>query len=434
MSSVFVQSFGCSSNLADGEVMAGCLRNNGFKLVRTIERANVVVYNTCGVKMPTEDRMIHLLKQVPNEKWLIVAGCLPLIDFSRLSREVHFDAVVGPASGERIVEAVRRVLNGETYVDLQDSLRSKPALSLPRVSVNPLILVVPIAYGCIGECSYCSVRFARGRLRSFSITEVLDCVNRNLSEGVKEFWFTGQDVASYGLDSGVGIIDLLRKVCYITEHGEFWVRVGMSTPSSLQPLVEEFADFLSDHKGHGRVFEFLHIPVQSGDDGVLRLMRRRYSVEDFRHIIATFRHVLPCITIATDVIAGFPGESKHAFWNTVQLIKEIKPDIVNLSKFFARPGTEAEKMQEKVELGELKRRTETLARLVRKVGLEKNEAWIGWSGQILIDEKGKDSCSWVGRNFAYKPVVVHCKEDLSGRSVNVRIAEAYQSHLLGEIV
>jgi MiaB-like tRNA modifying enzyme len=432
--SVFVRSFGCSSNAADGEVMAGCLRSEGFELVDNVERANVVVYNTCGVKTPTENRIIHLLKRVPADKRLIVAGCLPLIDFSRLSREVRFDAVVGPAPGTQIVDAVRCVLNGEKYVVLKGSLCSKPSLSLPRVSVNPFICIVPVAYGCVGECSYCCARFARGRLRSFIVTEIADYVSRKLSEGVKEFWFTGQDVASYGLDLGVDIVDLLKKVCCAEAVGEFWVRVGMLTPNLVQPLVEEFGSFLSNHEGAGHVFEFLHMPVQSGDDGVLRLMRRRYSVKDFKHIVATFRRTLPHATVATDVIVGFPGESEEAFWNTAGLIREVKPDVVNVSKFFARPGTEAQRLTGKVELSDVKRRSEVLARLSREIGFEKNKAWVGWSGRVLIDEREKKRGSWIGRNFAYKPIVVRCHEDLLGRFLNVRVVEAHQSHLLGEVI
>jgi MiaB/RimO family radical SAM methylthiotransferase len=278
------------------------------------------------------------------------------------------------------------------------------------------------------------VRFARGRLRSFSPAEIAEYVSRNLREGAKEFWLTGQDVASYGLDLGVDIVDLLRMTCCVDVGGEFWVRVGMSTPNFLQRLVEAFVDFLADHEGCGHVFQFLHVPVQSGDDGILRLMRRRYSVGDFKQVISAFRSVLPRVTVATDVIVGFPGEGKQAFENTIQLINEVKPDIVNISKFFARPGTEAERMKGKVELGELKRRSEILARLAREVGLEKNKAWVGWSGQILIDENGKDRGSWAGRNFAYKPIVVRCNKDLLGRFLNVRVVEAHQSHLLGEVV
>ena len=431
---VFVRSFGCSSSVADGEVMAGCLREAGFELVQNVETADIAVYNTCGVKAPTENKIIHLLKHVPADKRLIVAGCLPMINFSRLTREVRPDAVVGPALGEGIVGVVRRVLNGEKLVVLDGSLCSKSDLYLPRVRVNPVIGVVPVAYGCVGECSYCCVRFARGKLRSFGVNEVVDYIRRSLSEGVKEFWFTGQDVACYGLDLGSSIVDLLRKVCNVDEFGEFWARVGMMTPNLLLSILDGLSEFLSEQRGMGRVFEFLHVPVQSGDDGVLRLMNRRYCVEDFKRVVAVFRRMLPRVTVATDVIVGFPSEDEEAFENTVELIREVKPDVVNVSKFFARPNTAAVRIDGKVEAGELKRRSEVLADLIGRIGLEKNKAWVGWSGRVLVDERGKKPSSWVGRNFAYKPVVVRCDEDLLGRFLNVRVVDAYQSHLLGEVV
>lgn len=432
---VIVRSFGCSSNVADGEVMAGCLREAGFDLVWKVEEADVVIFNTCGVKTPTEDKIIHLLKEVPADKRLVVAGCLPLINFPRLDREVRFDAVIGPAFGERIVNVVRRVLDGEKLVVLDGGLCSKPRLDLPRIRVNPMIGIVPVAYGCVGECGYCCVRFARGRLRSFEVDEIVNHVRKGLGEGVREFWFTGQDVACFGLDKSVNLVDLLEEVCSIEGVGQFWIRLGMMTPNLLMSFLEELREFLSEQKGMGRIFEFLHVPVQSGDDEILGLMNRRYSVKDFKRIVTVFRRALPKVTVATDVIVGFPGEDEEAFQNTIEVIKEIKPDIVNLSKFFVRPTTAAEKMEQKIGVGELKRRSEVLAALIRQISLEKNKAWVGWSGRVLIDEKGKKLGSWIGRNFAYKPVVMNCgKEGLLGRVLDVRVVDAFQSHLLGEIV
>jgi MiaB/RimO family radical SAM methylthiotransferase len=334
------------------------------------------------------------------------------------------------------VDVVKRVASGEKVVALNGSPR-KLALSLPRVRVNPVVSIVPVTYGCVGECSYCCVRFARGSLRSFSVDEVVDYVRRSLGEGVREFWFTGQDVACYGLDldASVGVVDLSRKVCQINDFGEFWVRLGMMTPSLLLRFVDYYAEFLSaQQESAGKVFEFLHIPVQSGDDEVLGLMNRRYCVEDFTRIIAAFKRVLPRVTLATDVIVGFPGESENAFQRTVSLIEEVKPDIVNVSKFFARPNTLAEKMKNRVSAEELGRRSEVMADVARRISLEKNKAWVGWRGQVLIDEKGKEEGSWVGRNFAYKPVVVHSEEDMLGKILSVRVVDAFQSHLLGEIV
>jgi threonylcarbamoyladenosine tRNA methylthiotransferase CDKAL1 len=420
--------------MADGEVLAGCLHSAGFELVQSLTEAEIVVYNTCGVKAPTENKIIHLLKQVPADKRLVVAGCLPLINFSRLNQEVRFDAVVGPAFGEGIVGVVKQVLDGERVVVVDSSSGFKPSLGLPRMRVNPVIGIVPITSGCAGECSYCCVRFARGKLRSVGIDEVKNYVGNCLSEGVREFWFTGQDVACYGLDIDGNVVDLLRSICGVGGFEEFWVRLGMMTPNLLLPILDDLRGFLSKQKGIGHVFEFLHVPVQSGDDSVLLLMNRRYSVDDFERVVSEFRRALPFATVATDVIVGFPGEDEQAFGNSVELIGKVKPDIVNVSKFFARPNTPAAKMEGKVEVGELKRRSEVLAGVVRRIGLEKNKSWVGWSGRVLIDEKGKKAGSWVGRNFAYKPVVVYSDEVLLGRVFDVRVVGAFQSHLVGEIV
>jgi threonylcarbamoyladenosine tRNA methylthiotransferase CDKAL1 len=428
---VLVRGFGCSSSVADAEAMAGCLREAGFELTQRVADADVVVYNTCGVKAPTENRMLHLLRTVPSGKRLVVAGCLPLINYPRITASVRFDAVVGPAFGDGIVGVVRRVLNGEKVVALDGSLRAKPSLGLPRARVSPVVGIVPVAYGCVGECSYCCVRFARGGLRSFGVEEIVNYVKKSVGEGVREFWLTGQDVACYGMDVGVNLVDLLESVCDVDE--EFWVRVGMMTPNTLMPLLESYSRFLSSQKGKARVFEFLHVPVQSGDEGVLRLMNRRYTVEDFKHIITTIRHASPKVTVATDVIVGFPGESKKAFQKTCELIEEVRPDVVNVSKFFARPNTAAEKLADKVDAAEIKRRTEIIAALVRRIALEKNRTWIGWSGSVLIDEKGKKPGSWVGRNFAYKPVVVHAEGNLLGKLLDIRVVDGFQSHLLGEV-
>ena len=141
---VFIKSFGCSANLADGEVLAGCLAEAGYKLVETTDAADIVIYNTCAVKGPTENRMMAISKRVPSHKKLIVAGCLPLINFERLCKEVHFDGVVGPAAGDKIVDVVKRGLNGEKGVALEGAVNAKPSLNLPRLRLNPVIGVIPI--------------------------------------------------------------------------------------------------------------------------------------------------------------------------------------------------------------------------------------------------------------------------------------------------
>jgi len=184
-----------------------------------------------------------------------------------------------------------------------------------------------------------------------------------------------------------------------------------------------------------KVFKFLHLPVQSGDNHVLERMRRFYSVRDFRQIVYIFRASFPDITVSTDVICGFPGESKKAFEKTLRLVGEVNPDIVNVSKFFARPRTAAAEMREDfVPLSEIKRRTGVMAELTRRVAFERNQRWVGWSGEVLVDEVGKVSGSWIGRNFAYKPVTVKSAKNLLGKAVRVKIVKVFSTHLEGKVV
>jgi threonylcarbamoyladenosine tRNA methylthiotransferase CDKAL1 len=420
---VYVKSYGCPTNTADGEVMSGCLSTVGYDVVSKPQDADILIYNTCAVKTPTEDRMFFILRHVPKAKHLIVTGCLPLINFERLKSEIDFDGVLGPAPGCSIVEAVDRILRGDRVVALEND--SKPDLTLPRVPVNNVVAIVPINYGCLGSCAYCCVRLARGRLRSYKPGEIEQRVRQALTSGVKEIWFTSQDTACYGRDVSTDLAHLLRRICEV--EGDFLVRVGMMTPNLALEILDDLINAYEDDK----IFKFLHLPVQSGDNEVLRLMNRLYSVESFKRIVQSFRKKIPEITIATDVICGFPGESDEAFTRTTKLIKRVQPDIVNVSKFFPRPYTPAMGMKQ-LDSRDVKGRSKAMAELSRRIAFERNERWMHWKGTILVDERGRDE-SWIGRNFAYKPVVVKSDRSLLGRYLKVQVRNTFPTYLEAEI-
>jgi MiaB-like tRNA modifying enzyme len=426
---VFVQSFGCSTNFADGEVLAGCLAEAGYEVARSCATADVIIYNTCAVKGPTENRMIEILKRVPKSKKLIVAGCLPLINFERLEREVRFDGAVGPAAGDRIIEVVRHVLKDEKVLALKGADEAMPNLALPRIHLNPVISIIPMNYGCLGSCAYCCVTFARGRLRSYSVEEITERLEKDLSQGVQEVWLTSQDTACYGRDLGTNLAHLLDVVCSI--KGDFKVRVGMMNPNTAKDFLKELIESFQDE----HVFKFLHLPLQSGDEEVLKSMRRFYSPEDFKSILKSFRTHFPKLTISTDVICGFPRENESAFNRTLQLIQDVKPDIANVSKFFARPRTAAAQMHNGlVSPRDIKLRTAKMAYLAKQISLAKNRSWLNWTGEVLIDEVGKIPKSFIGRNFAYKPIAVKSSRNLLGKTLTVRIFKAFSTHLEGKIV
>lgn len=426
---IYIKGFGCSSSLADTETLAGCLARAGHKIVGTSQKAELIIYNTCAVKTPTENRMISLLRRIPKEKKFIVAGCLPLINFERLSREARFDGVVGPAFGEKIVEVVEQVSRGVRTVSLEDAPENMPPLSLSRIRVNPKVSIIPISYGCLGSCAYCCVRFARGKLRSYGIGEIVSRVEEDYAEGVCEFWLTSQDTACYGKDVGTDLARLLESVCSV--DGDFFVRVGMMTPNNLLEILEPLLEAFQNDKA----FRFLHLPVQSGDDDVLRGMNRLYLTEDFATAVKRFRKAFSQSTVATDVIVGFPGETEEAFKNTWKLIEDTRPDIVNVSKFFPRPGTAAACMKTHVTPSEVKQRSTLLAGLARNVAREQNDRWRGWSGRVLVDEVGRPG-TVVGRNSAYKPIVIRTRhgQGLLGQFVSVKVTDAFQSYLLGRVL
>jgi len=423
---VFVKNFGCSSNVADGEVLAGCLTEAGFQLAASESEADLIIYNTCAVKGPTENRIIDVLKHAPKDKKIVVAGCLTKISFERLCREAHFDGAVGPSVGKEIVDVAKRVLAGEKVVDLVTA-KNKPLLSLPRHQTNPIISIVPVNFGCLGSCTYCCVVFARGHLRSYSIKEVLDRVQSDYEAGAKEFWITSQDTAAYGRDLGTDLAELLTALGGLA--GDFRVRVGMMTPN----LVTEMQSRLITAFDNPKIFKFLHLPVQSGDDTVLQYMRRFYTAAEFKATVNTFRNEFPKLTLATDIIVGFPGETEEAFNSTLKLLEEVKPDIVNVSKFFARPKTVAARMNDcLVDKEETKRRSTLAAELVKRLSAERNQRWVGWTGEMLVDEKGKFEGSWVGRNFTYKPIAIQSADNLIGKTLRVKVIEASGTYLKGE--
>lgn len=426
---VFIKSFGCSTNLADGEVLAGCLAEAGYELVGSVSEANIVIYNTCAVKGPTENRMIEILKKVPVSKKLIVVGCLPLINFERLRKETRFDGVAGPAVGDKIVEIMKQTLKDQKVITFEGTANTKPGLNLPRLQLNPTISIVPINYGCLGSCAYCCVVFARGHLRSCSIKKIVERVRKDLAMGVREFWITSQDTGSYGRDKSTNLAELLDALCNL--EGDFRIRVGMMTPNMAIDILE---DLIQAFK-HKQILKFIHLPVQSGDEQTLKRMRRFYSIDDFKKIVNAVKACFPEITIATDVICGFPGESKEAFEKTLMLIEEVKPDIVNVSKFFVRPRTAATEMQKDfVSFSEIKRRSSILAKLARRIALERNQLWISWAGEIFVDEIGKVPCSWIGRNFAYKPIAIKAEGNLLGKTLRVKVVNAFSTHLEGEVI
>ncbi len=422
---IYLETHGCSANFADSEIMAGLLKEADFELVGKPENADLIILNTCNVKTPTSNKMINRIKFLAKfGKPLIIAGCMPKTERERIEKISPNASLIGPDSILKIVEAVEQTLKGKKVVLLDEILFDK--LGYPRIRKNPVIGIVPIASGCLSYCTYCITRFSRGRLRSYPEEKIIEEIKRFLKEGAKEIWITSQDNSVYGFDKRTNLANLLNKICKIDE--KFFVRVGMMNPSYIKFFLNELIEAFKCEK----IFKFIHIPVQSGSNRILTRMKRGYTREEFLEIVEKFKKEIRRITISTDVIVGFPGETDEDFEETIELIKEVRPDIVNISKFGARPGTEAAKLKQ-LSPKIVKKRTRELYELVRKIQLENNKKWINWEGEVLIDEIGTKEGTFVGRNFAYKPIVVKGNE-LLGKFVKVKVEKALSNYLLGILI
>jgi len=421
MARIHVEVYGCSANQADFEMVQGLLCGAGHTLVGEPEAADASVVLTCTVKTPTERKIVKRIRRLSDLGGpLVVAGCMPEAQRGLVEETAPGASMVGPDNLLDIVDVVEAAIEGGRVEALQGGALDRTCL--PRIRRNPVIHIAPVASGCLGDCSYCIVRRARGRLSSFPAERIVDDAKRALGEGCREIWVTAEDTAAYR-DGEIRLPKLLEKLANL--EGRFFIRVGMMNPNNALPILDDLIEAFGSEK----VFEFLHVPVQSGNDEVLGRMRRRYSVDDFRGLVRRIREAFPMLTLSTDIICGFPGETEEQFQDSLRLIEEVKPEVLNISRFWPRPGTEAEAMEGQLHGRETKDRSRRLSALWRSQSLEGSQRWRGWEGEVLIDEVGKEG-SIVGRNFAYKPVVIEDEVDL-GDIVKVRVTEAHGGYLSG---
>ncbi|MCW3992852.1 MAG: tRNA (N(6)-L-threonylcarbamoyladenosine(37)-C(2))-methylthiotransferase, partial [Candidatus Bathyarchaeota archaeon] len=370
MAKVYVEVFGCSANVADLEIASGLLEEAGHTHVDAPGKADAVIILTCIVKRPTELRMIRRLRELAALGMpLVVGGCMPKAERWLVEEVAPMASLLGPDNILRIVEVVNAALKGRRLEALQG--RPPDRTCLPRVRINPVIHIAPISSGCLGDCSYCIVKLARGRLRSFPADEIVEDVGRAIDEGCREIWVTAEDTAAYRW-RGIRLPQLLEELSGL--DGRFYIRVGMMTPNQTMPILDELMEAYRSEK----VFKFLHVPVQSGSDDVLKGMRRRYTVDDFRGLVTGAREAFSDLSLSTDIICGFPGETEEQFMDSIKLVEEMRPDALNISRFWPRPGTEAADMEGQLHGRETKRRSRMLTRLWRRLSLESGRRWVGW--------------------------------------------------------
>ncbi|MEM2941901.1 MAG: tRNA (N(6)-L-threonylcarbamoyladenosine(37)-C(2))-methylthiotransferase [Candidatus Bathyarchaeia archaeon] len=422
--SLYGESYGCASNRSDTEIMLAILDQSGYRQVNDPNSASVILINTCAVKGATEAKMLGRLRVLRRYgKPVIVAGCLPRIALPRIIDIIpDYAALVDPMSVESVLEAAEESLRGR--LGLRFIGRPKDKSLLPRKRMNRFIEIVPISEGCLGSCTYCCTRFARGRLFSFSPESILSQVERAVADGVVEVQLTAQDTASYRAD-GIDLAELLKRIVAIP--GDFKVRVGMMNPDQALRIVGDLVDVYQDPK----IYKFLHLPVQSGSDMILKSMNRKYTVAEFIHTVDLFRSRFRTVSIATDVIVGYPGEGEEQFLQTVELLRRVRPDVVNISKYTHRPGTVASRLRP-LDGRVVSSRSRRLVEVASRIVLEQNLRMVGSVEEVSAIETGRGGGVF-GRTQNYKKTLVGGRENL-GKRLKVRITGAHLRYLEAEVL
>ncbi|XP_070603480.1 threonylcarbamoyladenosine tRNA methylthiotransferase isoform X1 [Erythrolamprus reginae] len=427
---IWIRTWGCSHNSSDGEYMAGQLAAYGYNITENAAEADLWLLNSCTVKSPAEDHFRNSIKKAQEgKKKVVLAGCVP--QAQPRQDYLHGLSIIGVQQIDRVVEVVEETIKGHSVRLLgQKKDNGKrlggARLDLPKIRKNPLIEIISINTGCLNACTYCKTKHARGELASYSVEELVNRGKQSFEEGVCEIWLTSEDTGAYGRDIGTDLPSLLWKLVEVIPEGAM-LRLGMTNPPYILEHLEEMAKILN----HPRVYAFLHVPVQSASDSVLMDMKREYCVADFKHVVDFLKTRVPGITIATDIICGFPGETDEDFQETMKLVEEYKFPSLFINQFYPRPGTPAAKMPQ-VPAQIKKQRTKELSKLFHSYNPYDHK--IGERQKVLVTEESFDSKFYVAHNKFYEQILVPKNPEFMGKMVEVDIFEAGKHFMRGQPV
>jgi len=428
----YIITIGCQMNVVDSERLAAFLETHTYSLTKDINKAGVIIINTCGVKQSAEDRvygLVNTIRKTNKKAKIVITGCLSKradvkkrlqerVDiFLPISEMIQLPELLGGKELEpRFSLDEVRLKEGEKYLNI-----------LPKHG-KEFMAYVPIGNGCNNFCAYCVVPYARGREVYRPASEVIKEVKALIKKGYKEITLIAQNVNSYK-DKDYNFPKLLKAVIDIP--GEFWVRFSSSHPKDMS---DELIKVLGSSK---KVCSHLHLALQSGDDEILKVMNRKYTAEHFEDLIKKVRKAKPGIAVTTDAIIGFPGETRKQFLNTVKLFKRVKFDLAYISQYSPRYGTASANMKDNVTPIEKKRRDDELNIVLKKTALDNNKKYLGTEVSVLVEGMNKRG-KYYGKTSTYQTVLIKTdkkvNKKLLGTFVKVRIKDILPFALEGELV
>ncbi len=398
---IYYEAYGCTLSKAEAGLYVNKMLGEGNTLVDSPADADISVINTCVVIKGTEDRMIDRISQMSSQSRVRVLGCL--------------SSVGGNAIGGERIEVIR-----------PREFRSFYAGNLDDIEIRePSIFEgIPINQGCTGSCNFCISHIARGKLVSRPQEKIVSQVRMQLERGIREVRISSLDTAAYGKDLNIRLHDLVDGITSI--DADFRLRIGMMEPKNTLEILSPLLDSMENVK----VFKFLHLPVQNGDNRVLESMNREYSAEEFIRIVEEYRRRFPDSVLSTDIITGYHADDEESFERTCSILEHAAPEICNITRYSPRPYT-VDYDRSPPPSNKVKRWTKEITELHRRITSERLQRQVGRYVNLMITERGKNG-TWVGRDDAYRPVVVPGELTLYSR-LNVEIVATGSTYLIGKV-
>ena len=404
-------------NISDSERVAAVLEKLGYKKATKMSSADLVIVNMCSVRQSAVDRVLGLIKKIRPLKirkpllQTMATGCFLTKDISKLSK--IFDHILPINEIGKLGKILKK-----------SKLISKDYLNITPAYENKFSAIIPIMTGCNNFCAYCVVPYTRGRETSRPAKQIISEIKKLIKRGYKEIWLMGQNVNSYK-DKNIDFPDLLEKIDAVP--GKFWIRFTSSHPKNFSnKLITVMA------KGD-KITPYLNLPVQAGSNNVLEKMNRPYSISQYKKMIEKVRSKIPNITISTDIIVGFPSETKRDFDESLKLFQNIKYDMAYISEYSPRAGTSASEMDDNVPKTEKANRKFLLNEILKKTAQEKNNVYLGREVEALISER-KDKKSFVGKTREYKTIWLTSGKNIVGKFIKAKIENASPWGLRGKLL
>lgn len=425
LQSYFIITYGCTFNQGDSLKIEKIIGDYGFSKKNKINNADLVIINTCAVKLSTESKILnyisHLVQKFPS-KYYIITGCLPQIDkkiYNKIEKMIFDKGFI--LNINEIPILLNILFKIEKICQKLPNFKDKSYI-IPQIDNKSPISIIQISEGCNNNCTYCCTTNARGNLQSFDWKLIIKQFKILISQGIKEFHITSQDLGNYDYE-GKKLHHLLKEISYL--EGSFHFRLGMINPDYLIKFYSDFQQTFNDK----RFYRFLHIPIQSGSNKILKKMKRNYTIEEVETFLLKLKEFDNLFRIGTDIIVGFPTETEEDYIQTENFIIKWKPSILNISKYSVRPNTEAKKYHQ-LKSQIIKERSKKLSKIFSNYSKILNKQWNGWEGEVFFNEYRENvQFPFMGRNLYYVPVL--SKNAVVGQTKIIKVTGYLNYSLIG---